>query len=879
MTKTKIAAVLLFSILLMPGCLSIEGTGTEIIEGCTDEDALNFDENANTNDRSCEYEVVETFEGCTSPSAVNFDPEALINDGSCVFAASGPQIDSALMGISDALNSYKNGEEMDYPLILTGEYLTTTEYVEKTMEVFSDVDGPRMLMTIGGDLIYSATERGGVATVCHHQSEIDCFQSRNYADDSLPEFDIIDMTMLRMGFEMEFDVGDHVPPWQLYVDLLGLEIPPGSEWDVAMADSGSPYQTATVSAPGGTFLTATLTAGSASLVSLSAAMDWTDYTLSLAEGASNSPSEADNPTRLPATIEWMDPETTETGPVYIQVWECYIEMVNLDSLDDDSVESVNEVLYGGVELPDFCGQLVDEDPENGSFTSSGPLFDTRWGIVTYIEDPQTGDWKEVVVEIDVGSSSFTYYLLDVTSEECSHNGGTYDVLTQTCEWITEDSDNTASDLYYCSESEDWGDSCDRYGLNSDGHLVTAYPYTEQTGGGDGTDEGEESIWDCRDSFFAEDSTPLGPDSNDDVQEEVDAMPEPEWCGDVIEWNGTFDPVPSSESALSSNKWNNPDGFYLDFTSAGALNFGDREATQSDCSEYGGTWNTVEEACEFPNGEWAANETLIEIDFGWGMIERIRYEMVDGGVVLAFPYENGSDEGTPNMENTFDEGYEETGYEEYEFVASEDGRHIINSSQTDDGYLYLYETSFNPDTPGQNAIASQDDWEVGGGDWGSSIHWDLESGTTYVIVTTTYSSGEQLSFDNSIISPSGDRTAWSGEIDSQSPTFVRPDGWWEEGGPDPSDESGISILTEVHEWHWNEVDMGELTLEIYSEDGSLIGSMGMATTTMTFEDGTSVTVFDNDGDGLLSAGDSVVMQTNAHTDLYFLVWDEWASDYS
>jgi hypothetical protein len=262
-----------------------------------------------------------------------------------------------------------------------------------------------------------------------------------------------------------------------------------------------------------------------------------------------------------------------------------------------------------------------------------------------------------------------------------------------------------------------------------------------------------------------------------------------------------------------------------------------------------------------------------------MIERIRYEMVDGGVVLAFPYENGSDEGTPNMENTFDEGYEETGYEEYEFVASEDGRHIINSSQTDDGYLYLYETSFNPDTPGQNAIASQDDWEVGGGDWGSSIHWDLESGTTYVIVTTTYSSGEQLSFDNSIISPSGDRVAWSGEIDSQSPTFVRPDGWWEEGGPDPSDESGISILTEVHEWHWNEVDMGELTLEIYSEDGSLIGSMGMAATTMTFEDGTSVTVFDNDGDGLLSAGDSVVMQTNAHSDLYFLVWDEWASDYS
>ena len=52
MKETKFIALLIFSILLLPGCLSLTGLENEIIEGCTDEEASNYNENATSNDRS-----------------------------------------------------------------------------------------------------------------------------------------------------------------------------------------------------------------------------------------------------------------------------------------------------------------------------------------------------------------------------------------------------------------------------------------------------------------------------------------------------------------------------------------------------------------------------------------------------------------------------------------------------------------------------------------------------------------------------------------------------------------------------------------------------------------------------------------------------------
>jgi hypothetical protein len=857
--NTRYISVLIFTMMLAPGCLSLEDIEPEVIRGCTDEVALNFDENANSNDGTCEYEPEETFEGCTSSSAVNFNPEALINDGSCVFKASAPEIDSALRDISEALHAFQSGGEMESNLFLTSEAMgitmTATHDSEGTT-LHGELTSENLDWGMGPDS-FSISDSSGLVTSCGTVSgENSCFEFRNHGDDGAGNIGKA-LEMMLLYWTMED-----------YELLSSLEIPPGTEWQVSLDGTDATHQTA-IYQNGGLFISAQLTVSSISLISL----EVNGFELSLSDDLIEMPSD-DDMFRASAEIVWDVPEITNNGPVYI--WSCTISMVDLDSLDNEDVDTVYDALYNSdTDYPDFCGEPVANDPENGTFSSTGPFFDTRWGVTSHIYDPQTEDYKEVVVEIDNRPTSTVWYLLDVTADECSENEGTYDPITQTCEWSTQEGNNTASDLYRCTEYDpDWGEFCQRYGINADGHLIGAWEIEDSDGGGGGGSDDSEMIWECRDSFFAEDTTPLSSDDDEDVQAEVDTMSAPAWCGQIIEWNGSFESDPSSESTIANSNWNNPDSFYLDFTSAGALNFGDRSVTQSECSEYGGSWNAIEEACEFPNGEWIANETLVEIDLGWGMIERLRYELIEGGIVLAFPAENGSGTGTPNMANTHYEGWDETGYHTYDFTASEDGLHIIESAQEEDGYLYLYEGSFDSQNPLTNVLASQDDWDIDSYDWGSSIHWDLVSGQDYVVVTTTYSSDSEMIFDNSITSPSETVTDWSGSIDSDSPTFVRPDGYWEDdGGGSGGGGSGMTKLTSVSDDHWNEVSLDELTLEIYSDEG-LIGTASMSDALTEFDWG-SVAILDNDGNGLLSAGDEVVIQSDIHDEVWSNVWDDWA----
>ena len=66
----------------------------DIIYGCTDEDALNYDEDAWEDDGSCEYEEEpeETW-GCTDPAARNYDRYADNDDGSCEYEEQGEPCD------------------------------------------------------------------------------------------------------------------------------------------------------------------------------------------------------------------------------------------------------------------------------------------------------------------------------------------------------------------------------------------------------------------------------------------------------------------------------------------------------------------------------------------------------------------------------------------------------------------------------------------------------------------------------------------------------------------------------------------------------------------------------------------------------------------
>jgi len=52
-------------------------------EGCTDNEALNYDADAEEDDGSCEYPAIE---GCTDSTATNYNAEATVDDGSCEYA-------------------------------------------------------------------------------------------------------------------------------------------------------------------------------------------------------------------------------------------------------------------------------------------------------------------------------------------------------------------------------------------------------------------------------------------------------------------------------------------------------------------------------------------------------------------------------------------------------------------------------------------------------------------------------------------------------------------------------------------------------------------------------------------------------------------------
>ena len=62
----------------------------DIIYGCTDEDALNYDEEAWEDDGSCEFEEEEETWGCTDDTATNYDPYADNDDGSCEYREGQP---------------------------------------------------------------------------------------------------------------------------------------------------------------------------------------------------------------------------------------------------------------------------------------------------------------------------------------------------------------------------------------------------------------------------------------------------------------------------------------------------------------------------------------------------------------------------------------------------------------------------------------------------------------------------------------------------------------------------------------------------------------------------------------------------------------------
>ena len=89
-------------------CNDDEGNIDPTISGCTDNSALNFNPQSNTDDGSCCY-----IAGCTNSEANNYNPEACFDDGSC---------SEANLGCTnpEAINYDLNATEDDGSCIILG---------------------------------------------------------------------------------------------------------------------------------------------------------------------------------------------------------------------------------------------------------------------------------------------------------------------------------------------------------------------------------------------------------------------------------------------------------------------------------------------------------------------------------------------------------------------------------------------------------------------------------------------------------------------------------------------------------------------------------------------------------------------------------------
>ena len=66
-----------------PFCYDFTLSIAELVSGCTDSLALNYNDLAVVDDGSCEYDFVW---GCVDETACNYDPLADEDDGSCTYA-------------------------------------------------------------------------------------------------------------------------------------------------------------------------------------------------------------------------------------------------------------------------------------------------------------------------------------------------------------------------------------------------------------------------------------------------------------------------------------------------------------------------------------------------------------------------------------------------------------------------------------------------------------------------------------------------------------------------------------------------------------------------------------------------------------------------
>ena len=84
-----------------------------------------------------------------------------------------------------------------------------------------------------------------------------------------------------------------------------------------------------------------------------------------------------------------------------------------------------------------------------------------------------------------------------------------------------------------------------------------------------------------------------------------------------------------------------------------------------------------------------------------------------------------------------------------FIVSASGVYSFTLSANFNSFLVLYQDSFNPSAPLQNALIANDD---GGGGFNPAFTFNLTAGTTYIVVPTGFSNNDSGAFVGTITGP-------------------------------------------------------------------------------------------------------------------------------
>ena len=146
-TKYNIYIIILLSVTMIISSCKKEEDSIQVIYGCTDATAFNYNPYANTDDGSCEANVA----GCTDVNAMNFISIANVDDESCVYAYDIAQGEWNIQTVCEDL-VISIPLVGDYPVPLNDMFPSTVDITGEGQGIISiDINGTAVLADVAND--------------------------------------------------------------------------------------------------------------------------------------------------------------------------------------------------------------------------------------------------------------------------------------------------------------------------------------------------------------------------------------------------------------------------------------------------------------------------------------------------------------------------------------------------------------------------------------------------------------------------------------------------------------------------------------------------------------------------------------------------------